>query len=355
MFERTGNYDVDELESFLQKCRDAGLIGKPLANSIGVAESTVTRGRREGMANRESWRMAVSRWVDRLYAESEEARKDLAFEFLVKGDVKSVDLPARLSVEPIQPQPQPQPPVATDSNPIAPRDNFDEWDDEVEEVEEGSVRQDEWDDELEEVKEEKKDGLFDSLESEFNPASPWGDPDRFDENFVSASLKEKFDADFEGDGDGGVDGIGPDWRLDGVPIAPPPDLLARYGDVEKARKVWMYRQVCWTAGLAKSHLGLGYSEEACRLLHRFELELALELMDEFGMTADPAAELPWTADKRLEMVELQRRVIKQYDEVVEGFKPRGALGFGIKALLWLDSLINRRKRREIAEKWGMNP
>jgi hypothetical protein len=114
-------------------------------------------------------------------------------------------------------------------------------------------------------------------------------------------------------------------------------------------------QVAWTAGLIKSHLGIGYSNEVSRHLHRLELELALELMNDYGMTLDAKADQEWTSSKRMEKVDLQRKVIAHYDVLIADLEPGKVLGFGIKFIKWVDSVKNRKKRRKIADVWGLNP
>jgi hypothetical protein len=202
--------------------------------------------------------------------------------------------------------------------------------------------------------EEDGGGLGEAVQSEEVGESPWGDPDRFAESYVSERLKEQFDAEFGGDDKDDSEARKPDWRVDGIPPQPPADVIERYG-LELGRKVWMYRQVAWTAGLIKSHLGIGYSNEVSRHLHRLELELALELMNDYGMTLDAKADQEWTSSKRMEKVDLQRKVIAHYDVLIADLEPGKVLGFGIKFIKWVDSVKNRKKRRKIADVWGLNP
>jgi len=434
-------YEIEDLERFVRACIDAGLVGEPLANAIGVSKSAVSRGRGEGMDKRRAWREAVVSWVDRLYA-ALESTEDPIYEFKVGDELRFVPLPARLSAEEevaqreaaaraaaareaasrsgvdtphgttvaapsgaaggdtgvdgdstvVKDAPDKDVQVVGEVTPDAPvvgedGDANEETDGSAQPtgaqpVEEGHTddvqvlgdvsdateggavgpgagQQEDvesgGDDSYDEEEEEEVERLAEVLSADYDPESPWGDPARFDEAYVSARLKEEFEAEFgnvEKTGDIGADGLAPDWRVDGIPVQPSAEVVARYG-LEKGRKVWMYRQVCWTAGLVKSHLGLGYSNEANRLLHRLELVLALELMEEYRMTMDREAELEWTAERRVEMVELQRAVIRRYDEITVDLAPRGVLGFGIKCFVWLDSVLSRRKRRRIAEEWGL--
>lgn len=137
----------------------------------------------------------------------------------------------------------------------------------------------------------------------------------------------------------------PDWRVVGIPVQPTADLIARYG-LEKGRRAWMYRHVCWTAGLVNTHLGLGYSENMSRLLQRLELELALELMIDHGMTMEANAEQAWSSKKRVEMIELQHKVIARYDELVAEFEPGKVPRLGLKSQLGAIPL----KKAKMAEK-----
>ena len=60
------------------------------------------------------------------------------------------------------------------------------------------------------------------MQGECDPQSPLADHSRFEEAFVSAHLKEQFEAEFWGD-EGGEDrgrAFEPDWRVDGIPVQP---------------------------------------------------------------------------------------------------------------------------------------
>ena len=81
----SASYDIKDLTACVEGCRDAGLVGEPLADAIGRSETAVSRNRAEGMANRAAWHEAVVDWVDRLYSESEALGSAPMYEFEVRG------------------------------------------------------------------------------------------------------------------------------------------------------------------------------------------------------------------------------------------------------------------------------
>ena len=409
MTKKTSYYIVD-LTAFVEAVRDNGLLGVPLAEAIGVSETAVSRGRAEGMATRAAWRRAVVAWVDRLYAECEASGGPFIYEFKVGDELRCVPLPQRHAVtspvaapttltappaveepedtaapapapQPVESAPEPSTPTAPPATPqgteteavdnevagpvaaqpealaastASPAAPVEQETPEAQPAEAPATSAPEPEGELDEEEEEEGGGgLAQAVGKEHDPSSPWGDPSRFEESYVSQRLKEQFEAEF-GDARGVATQFQPNWRVDGIPIQPSDEMIERYG-LELGRKIWMYQHVCWTAGLVQTHLGLGYAEKTSRLLHRLELELALELMDKYRMTMDEEAEQAWTSDKRMEMVELQQKVIVYYDKLMIDLAPGRVLGFGIKVLIWVDSLIKWRKRRKIAEIWGLKP
>ena len=58
------------------------------------------------------------------------------------------------------------------------------------------------------------------------------------------------------------------------------------------------------------------------------------------MTMEENAELPWTSDRCMEMVELQQMIIAHYDAIMAEFQPARLIGFGINLLKWVNSSKN---------------
>ena len=76
----------------------------------------------------------------------------------------------------------------------------------------------------------------------------------------------------------------------------------------------------------KTHLGLGYSEKTSRLLQ------CLELMNDYRMTMEEGAEQAGSSETRVEMIELQQRVIAYYDVLMVDLEPGKVIRLGIKCL-----------------------